>query len=143
MCHYAQSDPPHRTKTCPSRTPPHHQPQRYCTQPTRRERRQSFSDKLIFPFNSSARCCSASSRTTCRTTDISPCASEPRATRARAARTLSTNIQTKGPTNDDLWQHRLYFARDDGGWEGVFVRLPLFVCISLLAPPPVVDQARW
>jgi NADH dehydrogenase [ubiquinone] 1 alpha subcomplex assembly factor 1 len=23
--------------------------------------------------------------------------------------------------NDDLWQHRLYFTRDDGGWEDVFV----------------------
>jgi NADH dehydrogenase [ubiquinone] 1 alpha subcomplex assembly factor 1 len=32
------------------------------------------------------------------------------------------NIQTEGPTNDDLWQHRLYFTRDDGGWEDVFVR---------------------
>ena len=32
------------------------------------------------------------------------------------------NIQTEGPTNDDLWQHRLYFARDDGEWEDVFVR---------------------
>ena len=31
------------------------------------------------------------------------------------------NIQTEGPTNDDLWQHRLYFTRDDGGWEDVFV----------------------
>ena len=32
------------------------------------------------------------------------------------------NVQTEGPTNDDLWQHRLYFSRDDGGWEDVFVR---------------------
>ena len=32
------------------------------------------------------------------------------------------NVQTEGPTNDDLWQHRLYFTRDDGGWEDVFVR---------------------
>jgi len=36
------------------------------------------------------------------------------------------NVQTEGPTNDDLWQHRLYFSRDDGGWEDVFVRLAFF-----------------
>ena len=50
------------------------------------------------------------------------------ALRVRAAGHLRTrgsyfvNIQTEGPTNDDLWQHRLYFAREDGGWEDVFVR---------------------
>jgi NADH dehydrogenase [ubiquinone] 1 alpha subcomplex assembly factor 1 len=38
------------------------------------------------------------------------------------------NIQTDGPTNEDLWQHRLYFTRDDGGWEDVFVR---FLSLSL------------
>jgi len=38
------------------------------------------------------------------------------------------NVQTEGPTNDDLWQHRLYFARDDGGWEDVFVR-PLLILL--------------
>ena len=31
------------------------------------------------------------------------------------------NVQTEGLTNDDLWQHRLYFSRDNGGWEDVFV----------------------
>jgi len=51
------------------------------------------------------------------------------------------NIQTEGPTNDDLWQHRLYFARDDGGWEDVFVR-PSPLSISVCPPSPV-DWARW
>jgi len=37
------------------------------------------------------------------------------------------NIQTEGPTNDDLWQHRLYFSRDDGGWEDVFIPFDGFV----------------
>jgi len=37
------------------------------------------------------------------------------------------NIQTEGPTNEDLWQHRLYFTRDDGGWEDVFIQFDHFV----------------
>jgi NADH dehydrogenase [ubiquinone] 1 alpha subcomplex assembly factor 1 len=37
------------------------------------------------------------------------------------------NVQTEGPTNDDLWQHRLYFTRDDGGWEDVFIPFDGFV----------------
>jgi hypothetical protein len=32
------------------------------------------------------------------------------------------NIQTDGPITTDLWQHRLFFRRDDGGWEDLFVR---------------------
>jgi NADH dehydrogenase [ubiquinone] 1 alpha subcomplex assembly factor 1 len=31
------------------------------------------------------------------------------------------NIQTDGAITTDLWQHRLYFNRDDGGWEDIFV----------------------
>lgn len=31
------------------------------------------------------------------------------------------NIQTDGYITTDLWQHRLYFQRDDGEWEDVFV----------------------
>lgn len=31
------------------------------------------------------------------------------------------NLQTDGPITTDLWQHRLYFQRNDGGWEDVFV----------------------
>ena len=32
------------------------------------------------------------------------------------------NIQTEGGYSNDLWQHRLYFKRSDGGWEDVYVR---------------------
>lgn len=31
------------------------------------------------------------------------------------------NLQTDGPITTDLWQHRLYFQRNDGGWEDIFV----------------------
>ena len=31
------------------------------------------------------------------------------------------NIQTDGPISTDLWQHRLYFRRQDNTWENVFV----------------------
>jgi NADH dehydrogenase [ubiquinone] 1 alpha subcomplex assembly factor 1 len=41
------------------------------------------------------------------------------------------NVQTEGPTNDDLWQHRMYFSRDDGGWEDVFVRSFLLFILRL------------
>jgi NADH dehydrogenase [ubiquinone] 1 alpha subcomplex assembly factor 1 len=32
------------------------------------------------------------------------------------------NIQTDSPVTTDLWQHRLYFKRRDGGWENIYVR---------------------
>lgn len=31
------------------------------------------------------------------------------------------NLQTEGYVTTDLWQHRLYFGRDDGDWEDVYV----------------------
>ncbi|KAI6122138.1 hypothetical protein EDD16DRAFT_791222 [Pisolithus croceorrhizus] len=31
------------------------------------------------------------------------------------------NIQTDGPATSDLWQHRLYFKRSDGGWVDIFI----------------------
>lgn len=31
------------------------------------------------------------------------------------------NLQTDGPVTTDLWQHRLYFKRNDEGWEDIFV----------------------
>jgi NADH dehydrogenase [ubiquinone] 1 alpha subcomplex assembly factor 1 len=34
------------------------------------------------------------------------------------------NIQVDSPFKMDLWQHRLFFAREDGGWEDIFVRAP-------------------
>lgn len=33
------------------------------------------------------------------------------------------NIQTDGYVTTDLWQHRLYFQRDDGEWEDVYVTI--------------------
>jgi len=32
------------------------------------------------------------------------------------------NIQTEGHISKDLWQHRLFFQRQDNSWEDVFVR---------------------
>ncbi|KAF9237634.1 NADH:ubiquinone oxidoreductase intermediate-associated protein 30 [Melanogaster broomeanus] len=37
------------------------------------------------------------------------------------------NLQTDGPVTTDLWQHRLYFKRNDGGWEDVFVPFDNFI----------------
>ncbi|KAH8100134.1 hypothetical protein BXZ70DRAFT_940534 [Cristinia sonorae] len=41
----------------------------------------------------------------------------------RTRNSYYVNIQTDGPVTTDLWQHRLFFHRDDGGWEDVFVRV--------------------
>ena len=32
------------------------------------------------------------------------------------------NVQTDSPVTGELWQHRLYFRKDDGSWEDIFVR---------------------
>ncbi|KAG0705726.1 complex I intermediate-associated protein CIA30 [Suillus ampliporus] len=37
------------------------------------------------------------------------------------------NLQTDGPITTDLWQHRLYFQRNDGGWEDVFIPFENFI----------------
>ncbi|KAI6025128.1 complex I intermediate-associated protein CIA30 [Pisolithus microcarpus] len=37
------------------------------------------------------------------------------------------NIQTDGPLTTDLWQHRLYFKRNDGGWEDIFIPFDNFI----------------
>jgi len=37
------------------------------------------------------------------------------------------NLQTEGPIATDLWQHRLFFRRTDGGWEDVFIDFNDFV----------------
>ncbi|KAH9943730.1 complex I intermediate-associated protein CIA30 [Amylocystis lapponica] len=37
------------------------------------------------------------------------------------------NIQTDGPITTDLWQHRLFFRRDDGGWEDIYIPFDDFV----------------
>lgn len=39
----------------------------------------------------------------------------------RTRNSYFVNLQTDGPITTDLWQHRLFFRRDDGGWEDVFV----------------------
>jgi NADH dehydrogenase [ubiquinone] 1 alpha subcomplex assembly factor 1 len=51
----------------------------------------------------------------------------------RTRHSYFVNIQTEGPTDDDLWQHRLYFTRQDGGWEDVFVRsqIQIFIFFGL------------
>ena len=46
------------------------------------------------------------------------------------------NIQTDGPISTDLWQHRLYFRRQDNTWEDVFVRVVfksryIYICLYL------------
>jgi NADH dehydrogenase [ubiquinone] 1 alpha subcomplex assembly factor 1 len=43
----------------------------------------------------------------------------------RTRNSYFVNIQTDGYVTTDLWQHRLYFQRDDGEWEDVYVRLLL------------------
>lgn len=32
------------------------------------------------------------------------------------------NMQTDSPVSGELWQHRLYFRKNDGSWEDIFVR---------------------
>ncbi|KAH7912337.1 complex I intermediate-associated protein CIA30 [Hygrophoropsis aurantiaca] len=45
----------------------------------------------------------------------------------RTRNSYFVNLQTDGPITTDLWQHRLYFQRTDGGWEDVFVPFENFV----------------
>ncbi|OBZ72682.1 Complex I intermediate-associated protein 30, mitochondrial [Grifola frondosa] len=45
----------------------------------------------------------------------------------RTRNSYYVNIQTDGPIVTDLWQHRLYFHRDDGGWEDIFIPFQDFV----------------
>ena len=40
----------------------------------------------------------------------------------RTRNSYYVNVQTDSPVSGELWQHRLYFRRDDGGWEDIFVR---------------------
>ncbi|KAG6868066.1 hypothetical protein C0993_007853 [Termitomyces sp. T159_Od127] len=37
------------------------------------------------------------------------------------------NIQTNGPVSSDLWQHRIYFQRNDNSWEDVYLPFENFV----------------
>ncbi|KAH7927957.1 complex I intermediate-associated protein CIA30 [Leucogyrophana mollusca] len=45
----------------------------------------------------------------------------------RTRNSYFVNLQTDGPVTTDLWQHRLYFQRNDGGWEDVFIPFENFV----------------
>ncbi|KAG6373431.1 hypothetical protein JVT61DRAFT_6582 [Boletus reticuloceps] len=37
------------------------------------------------------------------------------------------NLQTDGPVTTDLWQHPLYFKRNDGDWEDIFIPFNNFI----------------
>ena len=41
----------------------------------------------------------------------------------RTRNSYFVNLQTDGPITTDLWQHRLFFRRDDGAWEDIFVSI--------------------
>jgi len=45
----------------------------------------------------------------------------------RTRNSYFVNIQTDGYVTTDLWQHRLYFNRDDGEWEDIYIPLRSFV----------------
>ncbi|PCH42666.1 complex I intermediate-associated protein CIA30 [Wolfiporia cocos MD-104 SS10] len=45
----------------------------------------------------------------------------------RTRNSYYVNIQTDGPVETDLWQHRLYFRREDGGWEDIYIPFDEFV----------------
>lgn len=47
------------------------------------------------------------------------------------------NIQTDGPVQTDLWQHRLYFEKE-GEWEDIFVRGS--VCLLSSVGPLILDK---
>jgi NADH dehydrogenase [ubiquinone] 1 alpha subcomplex assembly factor 1 len=36
------------------------------------------------------------------------------------------NVKTVSPVSTDLWQHRLYLRRTDGGWEDIFLPFGAF-----------------
>lgn len=55
----------------------------------------------------------------------------------RTRNSYFVNIQTDGYVTTDLWQHRLYFQRDDGEWEDVYVR-PLLVPLFSSSPTTVI-----
>ncbi len=39
----------------------------------------------------------------------------------RTRNSYFVNVQTDAPVSGELWQHRLYFKKDDGAWEDIFV----------------------
>ncbi|KZT06038.1 NADH:ubiquinone oxidoreductase complex I intermediate-associated protein 30 [Laetiporus sulphureus 93-53] len=55
----------------------------------------------------------------------------------RTRNSYYVNIQTDGPIETDLWQHRLFFRRDDGGWEDIFIPFEDFVLTNAGEVSPV------
>ncbi|KAG8213051.1 complex I intermediate-associated protein CIA30 [Butyriboletus roseoflavus] len=45
----------------------------------------------------------------------------------RTRNSYYVNLQTDGPVTTDLWQHRLYFKRNDGGWEDILIPFDNFI----------------
>jgi len=48
----------------------------------------------------------------------------------RTRNSYYVNLQTDAPVSGELWQHRLYFQRDDGNWEDLFIPFSAFVLTS-------------
>ncbi|KAH9945460.1 complex I intermediate-associated protein CIA30 [Epithele typhae] len=58
----------------------------------------------------------------------------------RTRNSYFVNLQTDGPITTDLWQHRLFFRKDDGSWEDVFIPFKDFVLTN--AGELVPEQIR-
>jgi len=66
----------------------------------------------------------------------------------RTRNSYFVNVQTDSPVSGELWQHRLYFRKDDGSWEDIFIPFSAFVLTSFgeLSPGSstlVGDNLRW
>ncbi|EPQ52693.1 CIA30-domain-containing protein [Gloeophyllum trabeum ATCC 11539] len=45
----------------------------------------------------------------------------------RTRHSYYVNLQMDGPITTDIWQHRLFFNRDDGAWEDLYIPFDDFV----------------
>ncbi|TDL25595.1 complex I intermediate-associated protein CIA30, partial [Rickenella mellea] len=66
----------------------------------------------------------------------------------RTRNSYFVNLQTDAPVSGELWQHRLYFQRDDNSWENLFIPFSAFVLTSfgeLTSGHTSIDgeQIRW
>lgn len=61
----------------------------------------------------------------------------------RTHNSFYVNIQTDGPITSDLWQHRLFFHREDGKWEDVFVSLKSLLRTARFSPLPTEPQISF
>jgi len=48
----------------------------------------------------------------------------------RTRNSYFVNVQTDAPVSGELWQHRLYFKKDDGAWENIFIPFSAFALTS-------------